>query len=134
MLLIVVVGFVLLTYTQSFIAETADLARSSPEAAAARAARAVTIVTTALGVTAIAGAVYLGRLGARTWWHREFPPPGTWVIRDTRVLSGGTARSVGLALMVAGTILLAVGLALPLMGANLAKDLENRAAATDVLR
>ncbi len=133
-LLIVAIGFAALVHTQSFIAEVTDLARTSPERAAAKAAGAVSVMAIILAIVTIAAALYLGRLGLRTWRHAAFPPPGTWVIRDTRVLTGGAARALGMALLIVAGVLLGLGVALPIAVSRLSERLEATPAAVDESR
>ncbi len=58
-------------------------------------------------------AVYLWRLGARVTATGRFPPPDTWVLRDTRVLAGAPARRRGRIIQILATLLLGTSLAVP---------------------
>lgn len=46
-----------------------------------------------MGVLMLASAVYAGSFARRIFRSGEFPPPGTWVLRDTPVKHGDTARA-----------------------------------------
>lgn len=126
MLLIVLLGILGLFYTQSFVTEMTELAKTDPEQAAARVARMLTIVTVAVGALTIAVGVYLTRLGFRSRSRREFPPPGTWVLRDTLILTGTPAAVLSTIALVLGLLLLGVGVALPVMGSRAIRHLEER--------
>lgn len=58
-------------------------------------------------------AIYLWRLGARVIASGRFPPPGTPVLRDTRVLDGAPARQRGRLIQGLAALLLATSLAVP---------------------
>ncbi|HTD28576.1 MAG TPA: hypothetical protein VK660_04230 [Xanthomonadaceae bacterium] len=49
-----------------------------------------------LSVMLYAGAGYAGWYAVRIFRSSQFPPPGSWVLRDTRLLRGDPARARGL--------------------------------------
>jgi hypothetical protein len=63
----------------------------------------------------LASAVYLWRFAARIIEVRQFPPPGTQVVRDTVVLSGDAAVTRGRLIQSLAALLASVGLLVPLM-------------------
>jgi hypothetical protein len=54
--------------------------------------------------------VYLFRFGYRTVQWRQIPPPGTWVIRNTRAVEGHRTQQRGRVIMALGVLLFALGL------------------------
>lgn len=63
--------------------------------------------------TSVAGfGVYAFRLGRRVLSEERFPPAGTKVVRDTRVLRGRAARILGRAQAINGALLVLLALAL----------------------
>ncbi len=54
--------------------------------------------------------VYLFWFGYRATKWRQIPPPGTWVIRNTRVVEGDRAQRRGRIVMALGVLLFALGL------------------------
>ena len=57
--------------------------------------RRMGLVFYGLGGVLLATSVYAGWYARRILRSRQFPPPGSWVMRDTRVLRGDTARARG---------------------------------------
>lgn len=55
-------------------------------------------------------AAYLFRFGFRAVRHRQMPPPGTRVIRDTKALEGDKAVTRGRLIMLMALLLTALGL------------------------
>ena len=53
---------------------------------------------------------YLLWFGYRAARWRQIPPPGTWVLRDTKVVEGDRAKLRGQIIMILGALLLALGL------------------------
>lgn len=58
----------------------------------------VFFLAAALSAPLLAFAAYLWSLGSKVLWAREFPPPGSRVIRDTSVIAGKAAVLRGRAL------------------------------------
>lgn len=58
----------------------------------------VFFLAAALSAPLLAFAAYLWSLGSKVLWAREFPPPGSRVIRDTPVIAGKAAVLRGRAL------------------------------------
>lgn len=58
---------------------------------------------------------YFYRLGAATLRSARFPPPGTAMLHDTRVLSGDEARTRGRVLQAVGVTLVALATAIAVL-------------------
>jgi hypothetical protein len=79
-------------------------------------------VRLALGLLGLAGglpmggfAVYFWRLGSAVRRAERFPPPGVAVVRDTWVLTGAAARRRAHVIRLFALVLLAVGVAMPVL-------------------
>lgn len=55
----------------------------------------MSLVFYGLGDLLLATAAYASWYARRIFGSQQFPPPGTWVMRDTRVLRGDAARARG---------------------------------------
>ena len=67
----------------------------------------VLAVSSALGL--VGCALWFWRLGTRVLRGGEYPPPGMKVIKETRVKSGGAARRLAHAALLASVVLMALG-------------------------
>jgi UDP-N-acetylmuramyl pentapeptide phosphotransferase/UDP-N-acetylglucosamine-1-phosphate transferase len=72
---------------------------------------AIQIAIGLIFLSTIPFSVYLFRLGLRTVRCRQMPPPGTRVIKDTKVLEGDKAVTRGWLMMAIALVLIALGLA-----------------------
>ncbi|MEM7251000.1 MAG: hypothetical protein AAF493_06240 [Pseudomonadota bacterium] len=72
----------------------------------------VPIVVVAMPVIGVSW--YLFRVARRTEHFDEFPPPGMWVLKETAVRSGATAKSFARRLRMAGWLMLGMGVAGPI--------------------
>ena len=80
------------------------------QAEPAKALRAIQIVIGFIFLSIIPFSVYLFRLGLRAVRCRQMPPPGTRVIKDTKVLEGDKAVTRGRQITVIALALVALGL------------------------
>ena len=77
-------------------------------------AKALLAIQIAIGfifLSVIPISVYLFQLGLRAVAHRQMPPPGTRVIKNTKVLEGDKAVTRGRLMMVLALLLVMLGLA-----------------------
>jgi len=79
------------------------------QAAVDRAVRVTAIVAWVGGLSFVGCGLWLFRLGHRINRFDRYPPPGTRVIRDTRVRSGAAARTVANAMLLASLLSTAAG-------------------------
>ena len=94
---------------EAYLAELQALARSSPHEAAAHALEVSRLVLAAAAVLVAVLAAYLGRLSWRTLRAGRYPPPGTRVLSDTRVVRGPRARRYGWIFLALAIAILATG-------------------------
>src|SRR6266567_2762528 len=67
------------------------------------------IVTTLPFISIIPIAIYCYRIGRKVIASNQFPPPGSKVIRDTKVLTGLAARRRGLTLVALSSLMMVIG-------------------------
>ena len=121
--LIAIVGLWALYFTQTFFRELEALVEYDPVQAISK----LLVFLYVSGVVFTAGVMstsgYLLWLGVRTLRGKRFPPPGTWVIKDTKVIGGGGARWRGYLLAVGGLAVIAAGIAIFIAGSELVATL-----------
>ncbi len=120
---VLLVGVVALLYTESFLRDMRALAQESPSQAAARVGLVLKVLTIGAAVIPVAVGAYLTRVAVLTWRSREFPPPGTRVLRDTTVTTGPTSRRWALFALLVAVILVFGGIVVPLVTWNLVESL-----------
>ena len=126
---VVVAGVVALAFTESFLRDMTELARESPEVAAARVGFAFKLVALSAAVIPVAVGVYLARVAILAWRSGEFPPRGTRVLRDTVVTTGPRSLRWALLALLVALLLLLGGIGIPLVAWNLVEGLSLGAAA-----
>ncbi len=105
---LMIAGAVMFLFLNSWIEETRALALRDPDQAAREAAGMLMLLGAVGGVSAVAFGVYCGLLGRRTLRSSRFPPPGTKVLLETKVITGDPARRRGtLFVVLAGTLVMA---------------------------
>jgi hypothetical protein len=72
--------------------------------------RTVQILFSLLFLSVLPLGIYLFWFGYRAVQWRQIPPPGTWVIRDVKVIEGDPAQRRGRIVMTLGVLLFALGL------------------------
>jgi hypothetical protein len=82
------------------------VSRQEPQAAL----RTLQILFAFLFLSVLPLGVYLFWFGYRAVQWRQIPPPGTWVIRDTKVVEGHRAQQRGRIVMALAVLLFALGL------------------------
>ncbi|MFQ5994790.1 MAG: hypothetical protein ACE5K1_06815 [Acidiferrobacterales bacterium] len=121
--LIAIVGLWALYFTQTFFHELEALVEYDPGQAISK----LLVFLYVSGVVFTAGVMstsgYLLWLGVRTIRGERFPPPGTWVIKDTKVIGGGGARWRGYLLAVGGFVVIAAGIVIFVAGSELVTTL-----------
>jgi hypothetical protein len=90
----------LLPYSQQY------LSAQEPQAAL----RTMQILFACIFLSVLPVGIYLFWFGYRAVKWRQVPPPGTWVIRNTRIVEGDPARRRGWVIMALGGLLFALGL------------------------
>ena len=101
------IGAVVLSHLQPMF----DRARTGPATASDVAFAATLLRLCGIATLAFAAAVdaWLALSAIRILRSGRFPPPNTWVLRDTRILQGAAARRIALVHLLLGTVLLAAG-------------------------
>ncbi len=110
-----VLGLVLLVFIQNEFGQLDQLARENPRASMEQLLNRLHILALAMTLLFVPFSLYLLYFSIRTYRASRFPPPGTQVIRDTRIVTGRRARMKG----IAGVLLATVFLALVLYTARL---------------
>jgi hypothetical protein len=123
LVVVLLAGIIALVYTESFLDDMKALARESPRQAAERAGLVLKIVAMGAAVIPVAVGAYLTRVAMLTWRSREFPPPGTRVLRDTAVTTGPSSRRWAVFALLVALILLLGGILIPLVTWNLVEGL-----------
>jgi flagellar basal body-associated protein FliL len=82
------------------------IAEQEPQAAL----RTLQIVVALLFLGLLPLSAYLFWFGYRAAKWRQIPPPGTWVLRDTKVIEGDRAQQRGRIVMALAVLLFGVGL------------------------
>lgn len=72
--------------------------------------RTMQILVAVLFLSVLPLGAYVFWFGYRAVQSHQIPPPGTWVIRDTKVVEGPRARQRGQIVMALGVLLFALGL------------------------
>ena len=75
-----------------------------------QASRVMQLLVGFIFLSIIPFAAYLFRFGLRAVAHRQMPPPGTRVIRDTKLLEGDKAVTRGRLIMLMALLLVVLGL------------------------
>ena len=125
-------GGVAVAFTKSFTDRVRMLATESPEQAATMAAQAFKAITAVMGVIPLAVGLYLTYVSVRAWRTREFPPPGTRVLRDTVVTVGPKSRTWATIGLIVAVLLGAGGILIPVWGWRLADSLVQASTVTPV--
>ncbi len=107
------IGAVCILRLDDYLSELHTLVAAAQPDAPERAKAAVRWVLTAIVGAGSLFSLYLGWLSWRIVSSERYPPPGSRVLSDTRILSGAPARHRGLAglLMAALTLLLTLAVA-----------------------
>ncbi len=121
--LALLIGVIAFGYTESFLRDIKALGQESPSQAAARVGLVLKVLTIGAAVVPVAVGASLTRVAALTWRSSEFPPPGTRVLRDTRVTTGPNSRRWAMFAFSLAVILLLGGIVVPLMTWNLVESL-----------
>jgi hypothetical protein len=110
-----VLGLALIVFFQKELGQLDQLARENPRAALEQLLSRLHLLALFMTLLFVPFSLYLLYVSIRTYRASRFPPPGTRVIRDTRVVTGRRARMKG----IAGVLLAAAFLALALCTARL---------------
>jgi hypothetical protein len=68
-----------------------------------------------LALPPLVGGIDAIRWGWRAFRSQRLPPPGAWVLRDTRVIRGPWARRMGAVALTLGVLLVLLASALPVL-------------------
>lgn len=104
---IVVLALVMRSWTQSTVADLHALAQESPEEAFARISWLLKAGVAFVGILSGVAATYFIIEAKRALAATRFPPPGTRVLFDTKVLTGKTARRRAIFMIVLSGLLIA---------------------------
>lgn len=108
-----VLGAVLLVWLRSYLEDIMAASEDNPEQAVRQVFNLLRLSTGLTGLGLLGFAFYVGRFSLRVLSEDRYPPSGTKVARDTRVLTGARARLRGrLGLVLAGLVML-LGLLVP---------------------
>ena len=108
------VGVLMLLSTQRFAEELRELAEEDPALAIDRAEMAIRLMTVTLGTVLAAFAIWLFRFSLRVQSAGCFPPPGTLIVRETRIMTGEQAQSRARLVLVLAGIVAVASIALPI--------------------
>ncbi len=108
-------GLVLIVFFQSELGRVDELARENPQAALEQLLNRLHLLALSMTLLFVPFSLYLLYVSIRTYRTSRFPPPGTRVIRDTRIVTGRRARMRG----IAGVLVAAAFLALALYAVRL---------------
>jgi hypothetical protein len=118
-----VVGLLTLKLTQDYLRGLELLSRDDPRQAIDRLIEFIYFVGIAFAAGALATSAYLAWTGLRVLSEQQFPPPGMWVIRDTRIVRGERARVRGYLLCAGALIALAAGVPVFMIGNEIVSTL-----------
>ncbi len=92
-IMLAVLGTIALIAMERFIDDLRELTREDPYLAIVRVNSAIKLLAVSIGLGLAGFAAWLARLSLQAHRTQRFPPPGTRVIRETRVLTGEAARA-----------------------------------------
>ncbi len=114
-LILVILGFVLLTYFRSRLTEISILAENSPETAIQNMKRTFFIIFMIMFIFGLGLCLYLFKLGRSIIESRQFPPPGIKVLRNIKLETGEKAKAKGKLLQVLSVLFLMLSVIIPLL-------------------
>jgi hypothetical protein len=77
---------------QWYIGQVLELNKEDPEAAFRKLSFVAKLVAVVISMSLILFAAWLGRLSRKVYRSGRFPPPGAKVVRDTRIVTGPSAK------------------------------------------
>jgi len=95
LILAAAVGCLIILYFKGLLADMEVLAEHSPDRAVDKISGVLRALALAMGGSILFIAVYLAYFSQRVWKTAQFPPPGTRVIKDTRLITGAAAKRRG---------------------------------------
>ncbi len=114
-----VLGLALLFFFQNELGQVDQLARENPRAALEQLLNRLHLLALSMTLLFVPFSLYLLYFSIRTYRASRFPPPGSRVVRDTRIVTGRRARMKG----IAGVLLAAAFLGLALYTVRLSKTI-----------
>ena len=110
-----IVGGILIQFTQSYIDQLEKIAEGSPEEALMQATFLVIPLSVVGGIPLVGMGAYFLCFGNQAKTTRRFKSPGTGRVRDTDVIGGQSTQTRGIFIMVLGGLVIVCGLSLPLI-------------------
>ena len=109
------VGWVFMQLTDSYIGELQQLSQKSPEQAMSKSAFLFVFIAMAAGFPAVGIGAYFIYQGNQIRIAQQIPLPGARVMMDTPIIEGPRATLRGQLLIAGGGLVVIVGLLLPLL-------------------
>lgn len=122
-------GLAVVHYTENYLLLVEQVSRIAPERAIDEARFLFRWIMGSVVVMAFASAAYLAWYGYRVIKTGRNPPPGSWIIEDQRIATGRRAVYGGYAQLAAAVLLVAGGIGLGWVIAELADRLLDGAGA-----
>ncbi len=114
-LAMVLLGWLFLQMTQTYIQDLKQLSQHAPEQALNKSSFLLVFISMMAGFPAVGIGTYFLYQGNQIRRARQYPSPGTRVLKDTPVLEGTPAIMRGQLIMGLGGFVVVSGLGLPLV-------------------
>jgi hypothetical protein len=110
-IVVAVVGVFIINYTVAYFGELKQLAGTDPAAAMNRVVQVINILLPLFALSVAATGLYCIVMAVRIIKSGQCPPPGTRVIRDTRIITGERALNRARAMIIFSIAIILLGVA-----------------------
>lgn len=108
-----IVGVIVIVALQHYLKGIEEMAENEPERAIRQVFNMLRLSMGAGGFGLLVFGLHLGKFSMRAVAEKQYPPSGTRVLRDTRILEGDAAKRRGRFGLALSVMLLTIGVALP---------------------